>query len=449
MEKLLGTLWAAHCVAQKQNPALSLEDEKPPDIIYEISSSFFWPLRLILRAYLKFRTPDRLPMFKPNYFGKREVLGAYSQLKARQKFHVDKMVLTDALPHFDVIARMREHRPDYDEVTVGMCSMFETWNIPLWLTLALRVFLDIHHELDGKTQRAYQELEGATNYFEKTMTEIQSSQTTYKPANWPSSGDKFLQDFVDELRFMHSSDQIQEFVSERTDNESPDYNFVSESHHLLKYHPLSCGIKLYAVRAKYHDLSVKYANAAGTVISCAHLYHALKTEKFLASTWPDMELFLHIHESDQIFAGCVPRKPRAYLFQYSTLLRKVSSACPQRVLLPVCNFTTIQHNLAINLWLLLRTLPDSSCLDMSMVSDNVILYQSKHRCSREKEKDAQFNAYPTTRPPLIPKIGSIPCVQCYTKMFSNSSSITSSFINPAKSCWARSRANCKTLTFKW
>jgi hypothetical protein len=75
------------------------------------------------------------------------------------------MVLTDVLSHFDVIVRIGENRPDYDEVTAGICSMFETGNIPLWLTLAVRVFLDIHHELEGETRRGYQELESITKVF--------------------------------------------------------------------------------------------------------------------------------------------------------------------------------------------------------------------------------------------------------------------------------------------
>lgn len=134
MENLLGILWAAHCIAQKHDPAMSLDDDKTPEIIYEIASSFFWPLRLILRGYLVARPSVDLLTIKPNYYGRREVLGAHSRLKARQKFHVDKMVLTDVLSHFDVIARIGENRPDYDEVTAGICSMFETGNIPLWLT---------------------------------------------------------------------------------------------------------------------------------------------------------------------------------------------------------------------------------------------------------------------------------------------------------------------------
>jgi hypothetical protein len=95
-------------------------------------------------------------------------------------------------------------------------------------------------------------------------------------------------------------------------------NFVfgTEDHHLLKRHPLFYGLQLYRVRAKYHDTRVKFANAAGAVVSCAHLYHALKRENLLTNLWPDMELFLKLHDGGRLFAGCVPHDPKVYLFQY-------------------------------------------------------------------------------------------------------------------------------------
>jgi hypothetical protein len=190
----------------------------------------------------------------------------------------------------------------------------------------VRVFLDIHHELEGETQRGYQELESITKVFVDTIIEIQCSKKTQRVVNWPPNGDQFFQTFVDEVQNMHSVDQIQDFISVRTNTQPLDSDVTPESYYLLKRHPLSCGLKLYAVRAMYHDLSVKFANAAGTVISCAHLYHALKNERLLTGTWPDMELFLHMQEGDHVFGGPVPRNPKEYLFQYSTMLRKASEA---------------------------------------------------------------------------------------------------------------------------
>ncbi|KAK5332410.1 hypothetical protein LTR98_011463 [Exophiala xenobiotica] len=285
---------------------------------------FFWSIRLLLEAYLNIRSPGTLSCFKPNYYGSRDVfITSRKPFKRHQKFHVDKALLLEILPHFDVVARMDGVHPYQDAIVAGLGNMFQDEQVPLWLAFSLQVFLDIQYELGTQVGQGYLELIDNANALERSLKATLSSLKANPLSQWLENGMKAMETLGAELRTLQSTDLTREFVSSCS-VESPEGTvFGSAEHELLKVHPLTCGLWLYSIRARYHDLGVRLANADETIVGCAHAYNALKREGILRETWLDMELLLQIQEAEDVFAGQIPQAPSQYMTQFRVTLDQI------------------------------------------------------------------------------------------------------------------------------
>ncbi|KAK5202896.1 hypothetical protein LTR41_011365 [Exophiala xenobiotica] len=321
---LQGLLWARHCIAQGHNPARSLDDGKIPDSIYDLSTHFFWSVRMLLEAYLDLRVAGTLPSFKQNYYGNRDVfLTSPSSIKGHQKFHLDKVLLTEILPHFEAVTRMDGLHPYQDAIVEGLCTMFQEGRVSLWLSFSVQLFLEIQYELGPQVDQGFSELIGNAITLERSLEATLSSQKAQPSSQWPASGIIAIEKLAAELQTLQSKDLIRQIVSVGMSESPEGIVFGTADHQLLKVHPLTCGLWLYTLRARYHDLGVRLANAQETIVSCAHIYHALRREGILHETWPDMEMLLDIHDLEQVFAGPVPQKPIQYVTQYRATLDRM------------------------------------------------------------------------------------------------------------------------------
>ena len=86
-----------------------------------------------------------------------------------------------------------------------------------------------------------------------------------------------------------------------------------EPFRLLKQYPLLCGLFIFTLRKRFHEVSIAFANAWGSILFTGHLYNAARKEKFLLNMWKDMELVIMLQSPEKMFIGDAPSGLENYL----------------------------------------------------------------------------------------------------------------------------------------
>lgn len=83
--------------------------------------------------------------------------------------------------------RAKLRLPAEDEITRGLVAFVSNKKIPLWLSFATQIFLDIHHGLRQTKTKAFNDLQFTALRTKKTIDEYWelSSSFSFKPAFWP------------------------------------------------------------------------------------------------------------------------------------------------------------------------------------------------------------------------------------------------------------------------
>lgn len=72
---------------------------------------------------------------------------------------------------------------------------------------------------------------------------------------------------------------------------------------LLRHHPVFCGMLRFTVCRTIQDADIRLSNAWAILITVAHPYNAVKQNKYIQTTWTDMETFMSIHKPENVFVG--------------------------------------------------------------------------------------------------------------------------------------------------
>lgn len=89
-----------------------------------------------------------------------------------------------------------------------------------------------------------------------------------------------------------------------------------EPFRLLKQYPLLCGLYSFALKVRYQEIGMAFANAWGSVLYTGHLYNAVRQEKLSSRLWKDMELLIALQSSESMFVGNAPKGLEEYLKRY-------------------------------------------------------------------------------------------------------------------------------------
>ena len=292
---LLDLFYAAHCFSRQQDPD---GRERPGDdlnfAMYDVSSTFFWSVRILLGSFLPLVDEDTLPLYKQGAYGVYDPQADRERMTPRDKFQEDKTIMLEILPHFRLLALGKDPLWIEDDFSRGLSQMFATRQIPLWLLLAGQTYLDIHHILRKDVDRGFSYL----NTVSETITSSLITVLGLNVEEWPGDGIERkshpLQQVLESSQSIVSVDLVRDILRRRSD--LPEFSDSIQPHQLLKGHPLRCGLMAFALKAKYQSVSVPFANARGAIMSCAHLYIALRSEKVLQHEWKDMELLLSIQD---------------------------------------------------------------------------------------------------------------------------------------------------------
>jgi hypothetical protein len=121
-------------------------------------------------------------------------------MDAMQQNHEDLIVLMGILPEFCFISKCKIHMFATDELTRGLGNMALTKDIPVWLTFATTVFLDIHHILREKAGIGFVELQLNAKHAKATLGQyFELSRGLVKPDTWPKSNEMVLEHLAEEI----------------------------------------------------------------------------------------------------------------------------------------------------------------------------------------------------------------------------------------------------------
>ena len=90
----------------------------------------------------------------------------------------------------------------------------------------------------------------------------------------------------------------------------------AEKHALLKRYPVLCGLFLYAIKIRFQEVSIAFANAWGSILFTSHLYNAVHQEKFLSKAWRDVEMLIALQSTETMFTGDLPHGHDAYFKRF-------------------------------------------------------------------------------------------------------------------------------------
>lgn len=227
------------------------------------------------------------------------------------KFREDKALLFKVLPEFCVVAHADGNIPVEDAMTCGVREMMKEDYVPLLLIFATQVYLDIHHILREKVCNGFHDLIKSARYVENNIQRILELQLKLHLENWPKSKCETLLKIRDVIRTWINSDAVQEArinIAQAVDTpETP-----AEAFSFFKYHPWYCGLLSYSINASAREASIIFINALGSILSSAHLYNALRQERQMTNPWPDMELVLLMHKTEDLFVGAFPNAAADY-----------------------------------------------------------------------------------------------------------------------------------------
>ena len=103
--------------------------------------------------------PGEVPMMKRGHFGVYNPLANRSRMNSVQKHQEDLILLLEVLPEFSFVAKGKINLFATDELTRGLMNMVKSKEIPVWLTFATTIFLDIHHILRDRVEDILTKLE--------------------------------------------------------------------------------------------------------------------------------------------------------------------------------------------------------------------------------------------------------------------------------------------------
>ncbi|KAF2489839.1 hypothetical protein BU16DRAFT_586025 [Lophium mytilinum] len=213
----------------------------------------------------------------------------------------------------DIVTAAMGLQPTYteDNFTRGLFHhITKEPEIPIWLTFAAQLFLDIQGWLGDKVCNPFAELQNTA----RQALEAHEQQCLYFESH-PKEDIRVLEHYQEiaanmkELRELLIEDRIGKLQTELL---KPAYKKLrkasppKDGHQFFRSHPLICGLLKADIYNQQHRFGICLATADGSTIRMAHLYVAAKILRPDTPTWPDMELLIHYQTPEWLFVGGRP-----------------------------------------------------------------------------------------------------------------------------------------------
>jgi hypothetical protein len=210
-EQISGIFFVAQCVTAGEDPSYRERPDDPFNFrVYEIANACLMTTEALLTSFADVLQINHLPIMKPGYFGDYGATGEWNDKSPREKFQDDKIVLSEALPEFVVIAKGTDSSIlGEDEFTRALRPFIKTKKTTLWLLFAAQVYLDIHHVLRKGAERAFQEMRNAGKNIKASINENFKFHENLKIVNWPKSNDMIMESILKRIDMWVTTDAVE------------------------------------------------------------------------------------------------------------------------------------------------------------------------------------------------------------------------------------------------
>ncbi|KAK5452350.1 hypothetical protein LTS15_007416 [Exophiala xenobiotica] len=199
-----------------------------------------------------------------------------------------------------------------DEILHAARHILENHNVPLWVSFAFQVQLDIQRLDSLKSIPAFKDLKEA---YAETKSRHKEHRKWSQPLGleiWDQSSEDHVHSIVKEFGAWIEGTRCgladQREINSRLAQGDDIAAALNNSGRvpLLELFPLTCGTMKTEMTLEWHVLGLRLVNNAGHVIMLCHLYNALRSINDEAPTWPDMELLIRNQDPARIFVGTRP-----------------------------------------------------------------------------------------------------------------------------------------------
>jgi hypothetical protein len=312
--RMLDMYFAASCIGA--GTTFDFKERRDDDFnfkMYDLAEAIFWPTSRLLGGFCgAMPAQDSMTMeIKPGFYGIYDPSSNRDRKSARDQFKEDKILLLGMLSEFFTAKFIPEQFPAEDELSRGLQTMFKTKDITLSLIFAATLFLDIHHILRDRVNQCFGRLTATAQYARATISQNFEFHKDLRIDTWPKENDDAVKGFDEFIkRWIDDDPHLQAAVrTKRVYKPTP--------HYFFKQHPWSCGLWKYHIQVRLHEISIAFANAWGSIMSCAHLYNAIQGEKMNTSQWKDMDVAVTLQGAKKFFVGEPPNNPDDYLKRFA------------------------------------------------------------------------------------------------------------------------------------
>ncbi|KAL8963152.1 MAG: hypothetical protein Q9183_005050 [Haloplaca sp. 2 TL-2023] len=282
--------------------------------MYDLAEECMLTTYIMLTSLQDAIDPDFALVYKPGHFGYRDRTTTWHQKSPRAKFQDDKLVILEGFPDLSLFATTtKKETLAEDNFIRGIRDMGPGKEIPLWVVFAGQCFLDTQHVLEENLDRGHTFLISTARTMKKSVELNLDFHASLRVVNWPKENDFVLRELVKMIDTWVLKDVVADrFHKIKMQTGTP----RGEPFSMLRQYPLLCGLFTFALKTRFQELSITFANAWGSIMYTAHLYNAVRSEKLMSSAWKDMELVISMQSQEALFVGDAPSTLEDYLKRY-------------------------------------------------------------------------------------------------------------------------------------
>ncbi|WVW86532.1 hypothetical protein I302_108581 [Kwoniella bestiolae CBS 10118] len=280
----------------------------------------FLPVQQLLYGMKDVIKDGVVPVYKPGHFGQYNPNLDFYTIPFSERCRQSQILMCESFTDYFLLSVVDEDgrtipsapvvgegKPSnlffIDEIATEMNHFANSKQPTLLLVIYLQVFVDINLILGASTTRGLAELKRGASDMLDTLDRRQKLEPKDPLDTWPRNNEMIMDLLKAELHAWKTMAPVALMYKAVR-------NRVPLQLSLFERDPLLCGLILFRLRLKYQQLGLTLANAFGFVLSAAHLVTASKHFGVEPGRsfpeWPDMNLIIKVHGTEDIFGGRYP-----------------------------------------------------------------------------------------------------------------------------------------------